>query len=490
MRGSRPNVVLIMSDQHNPHVMGCAGDRVIRTPNLDALAGEGIQLTNVYCPYPLCVPSRMAFMAAQYASALGVYGNGDALAAEVPTFAHALGAGGCEAVLCGRMHFVGPDQFHGFERRIVGDCQTEVLTPEILGSGNRRTNGQTKYAVEVSGYGRTGHEFFDRVVTGKACDFISSRRAGERPYVLVVGYMLPHNPLICSRELFDYYMDRVTLPEAERRSDVHPAVRKWRERRGCYEITPEQARRGRAAYYGLVEELDRNIGEVVRAARSSPQGKETVIIYCSDHGDLAGEHGMWWKSNFYEGSVRVPFIISQPGTLARGGSVDAVTSLVDVGPTVLDLLGAPALPDVAGKSFAGFLRGERVDDWPNEVFSECLGFHGDRPSCMLRSGPWKLIYYDEMRSCQLFNLPEDPGEVRDLAGDPAHKGVVEELLAKIARRWSAQRMLDENARAERARALLHRCGHPLMPHDVTCGIDQIEAHNEFNFDQLPWQPGR
>ena len=171
--GTQPNIVLIMSDQHNANAMGCAGNPVVRTPNLDALAGQGTRFTNVYCPYPLCAPSRMGFMAASYPSEVGVFDNGGILSSQTPTFAHGLGASGYETVLCGRMHFVGPDPFHGFEKRIHGDCGGRALSTEILGSGNHRTNGQTKYAVEVSGYGETGYQRFDRSVTDTACDYIS-----------------------------------------------------------------------------------------------------------------------------------------------------------------------------------------------------------------------------------------------------------------------------------------------------------------------------
>ena len=110
--GTRPNIVLVMSDQHNPSVMGCAGNTIVQTPNLDQLASRGVCFTNAYCQHPLCAPSRMGFMSAEYPSDIGVYDNGGVLSSQVPTFAHGLGAAGYEAVLCGRMHFSGPDPFH------------------------------------------------------------------------------------------------------------------------------------------------------------------------------------------------------------------------------------------------------------------------------------------------------------------------------------------------------------------------------------------
>ena len=486
--GEQPNIVLIMSDQHNANVMGCAGNPIVRTPNLDALAEQGTRFTNVYCPYPLCAPSRMGFMAASYPSEVGVFDNGGILSSQTPTFAHGLGASGYETVLCGRMHFVGPDPFHGFEKRIHGDCGGRALSTEILGSGNHRTNGQTKYAVEVSGYGRTGYQHFDLSVTDTACEFIADWAGNSRPCCLVVGLMLPHNPLICSRSGFDRYLEEVPVPEpvsSDYLDALHPAMRRWRERRGVDELTPEQNRRGLAAYYGLVTELDRNVGRIVNAVRSSPEAERTVIIYCSDHGDMACEHGMWWKSSFYDGSARVPLIVSWPRRLPQGRENTAVVSLIDLGPTVLELAGVPPLPDVSGRSFAGFLSGEgTIPDWPHEVFSEYIGLLGDQPACMVRRGPWKLNYYHEFQSCQLFNMVEDPGERHDRAEDPDCRKIVADCQARIHARWSAERILRNAEKQNRARDLIRRCGHGPTPRPVA-PFAASEGDNRFDFSQLP-----
>ncbi|MDP6779908.1 MAG: sulfatase-like hydrolase/transferase [Candidatus Latescibacteria bacterium] len=487
----RPNIVLIMSDQHNPSVLGCAGNPIVQTPNLDGLAGQGTRFTNAYCPYPLCVPSRSAFVAAQYASDIGIYDNGGLLSSEVPTFAHALGAAGYEAVMCGRMHFGGPDPFHGFERRIHGECGSrKVLSQEVLGTGYNRTNGQTKYAVQVSGYGQTGYQLYDQSVTEAACEFISPGNGSDRPYALVVGLMLPHNPLICSKELFDYYMARIEPPEpvsADYLEALHPAMLKWRERRGVEDLTPEQNQRGLATYYGLTTELDRNIGRILEAIASSPDADRTVVLYTSDHGDMACEHGMWWKSSFYEGSNGIPLIASWPGRIAEGIEQKGVVSLIDVGPTLLDLIGADPMPDVAGRAFTRLLRDGNDEGWDHEVFSEYIGLWGDQPGSMVRKGPWKLNYYHETNSYQLFNLDCDPGELDDRARDPECREVVDTLSRRIHDRWSAERILDALDRQTRARGLIRSCGHPPVPHPVPVYEPPDEA-SQFDFSQLPIDP--
>lgn len=484
-QNDRPNLLVIMSDQHNVRMMGCAGDRFVRTPHLDALAAGGVVFSSAYCPYPLCVPSRVGFMTGQYPGDVDVWDNSSALSPDVPTFAHALGGAGYEAVLCGRMHFQGEDQFHGFERRLYGDCGA-FLAKDIWGQGDNRTNGQTRYAVEVSGHGRAGFEAFDRIVTDKAAEFLQSR-SGDRPWCLVVGYILPHNPLICSKELFDYYMDVLPepAPPEEWLANLHPAARKWRERRGADQLTPEQNKRGLAAYCGLITTLDANVGKLVEAAREAEGGERTAILYCSDHGDQAWEHGMWWKSNFYEGSARVPLIASWPGRFAAGVEIRSVVNLIDVAPTLLDLAGAEPLPDISGRSLAPFLcEGKPPAGWPDETFGEFIGAHGDQPSAMLRSGPWKLIYYSEFNSCQLFNLEEDPGEMHDRTGEPACRVVRDALLARLKGRWSAERMLEGAAKKSRALRVVRSCGHPMMPHPVPTAEVPPDA-NEFDFAQVP-----
>jgi choline-sulfatase len=492
MAKERPNIVLIVSDQHNKHVLGCAGNAIIRTPHLDRLAGEGVLMTNVYCPYPLCAPSRAGLMSAQYPSDIGVYDNGGSafFSSRTPTFAHALGAADCEAVLCGRMHFGNTDPFHGFESRIHGDAGGDAVSAEILGSGLNRTNGQTRYAVEVAGYGKNGFQAFDRSVTDSACTFIADRTGSDRPFALVVGLMLPHNPLICSREDFEYYHTWIPVPEPEPPSALarlHPAMKKWRERRGVDDLSPEQNHRAMAAYYGLVTELDRNFGRIVEAVRAGDLSENTVIMYTSDHGDMCCEHGMWWKSSFYEGSAGIPLIASWPGHFPSGIEETAVASLIDVGPTLLDLVGAPPLPDVSGRSFLRFLQGNPIPDWPNQVFCEYAGLLGDQPSCMVRSERWKLNYYSEFDSCQLFDIASDPEERNDLAGKVECLVIVNQLRARIDSRWSAATILEAQARQQRAAEMLKNSGHVSRPHEVS-NFQPASGDNEFDFSQLPQKP--
>ena len=485
------NILFIMSDQHNAKLINGYGSDIVETPNLTRFANSGVVFDNSYCSSPLCVPSRMSFMASRYPSDIDIWNNDSVLSSGIPTIAHAFGCCGYESLLCGRMHFWGSDQYHGFETRLYGDCH-KAISRNLLGSGNFRTNGQTSYALEVSGYGTNGFQEYDDRVTQHACDFINQRNPKDRPFFMVVGMMLPHNPLVCRKDLFDHYMDKIPeIPECDQEylENEHPAIRKWRERRGLVGLDDIYHRRSLAAYYGLISEMDENIGKILFALENSQFSDNTIIVYCSDHGDQAFEHGLWWKSTHYDASARVPLIF--------GGSISAkvkekrcsqVVSLIDVGPTLLELAGCESLFDHDGRSFAPLLKDERLDSWPNEIFCEYDGDHGDRPSCMIRRGDWKLIYYSEFDSYQLFDMANDPAEIHDLRNSLEHSGIAEELLEKIHARWSADKVMKGIDAERKKNSILYGCGHPLIPDNSVVHEKFGEEFNRFDFTQIPnWE---
>ena len=378
------NFLVLMADQHSPHVLGCYGDPVVRTPNLDSLAAKGVLFRSAYCQSPICVPSRMSFLTGRQPSDIRVWGNGDTLPSDVPTFAHALGAGGYETALIGRMHFNGIDQWHGFAKREVGSIlpiypHLPMPMPERFMVGARNAS---RAGVQLAGPGHTAYQSYDEEVTTRTIAFLREHaREPRRPFCAVAGFVLPHSPFICSREQWDYYLPRVTVPQlpADYFERLHPAILRWRAARGLEGVTPEEVRKARAGYYGLVSDLDQRIGRVLGALQESGLDRNTVVIYTSDHGEMAGELGMWWKSNFYEGSVTVPLIISCPSRLQQRQRRREVVELVDVAPTLTDLAGSPPMPLTAGKSLAPLLRGERVA-WPNRAFSEFPPTPKCRPS--------------------------------------------------------------------------------------------------------------
>jgi choline-sulfatase len=443
-RSAKPNLLVIMSDQHSARVLGCAGDTVVRTPNLDRLATQGALFTNTYCQSPLCVPSRMSFLTSQQPTGIKVWTNGDTLPSDLPTFAHSLGAAGYETALIGRMHFNGLDQWHGFEKRLVGSLVPQYphlpfpLTP-ALAPGAR---GASKEGVTIAGPGRTAYQLYDEQVTEAAVQFLRERAKSPRgrPFCAVVGLILPHAPFVCEKADWDYYYPRVTIPEVPPGyfESLHPAVRTWRKNRGVDGLTTEQVRRARAGYYGLVTHLDRLIGRILDELKAVRLDGATAVFYTSDHGESAGENGMWWKFSGYETSVKVPLIASWPVVWKPARRVREVTSLIDMAPTLTELAGAPPLPSARGRSLTPLLEGKDVP-WPNEAWSEFPPAFGVPAMRIHRSGNWKLVHYDGQRP-QLFDLENDPQEFRDLAEDSRYAEMRKQLQAKALAGWSAEEM--------------------------------------------------
>ena len=442
----RPNFLVIMSDQHHAGVMGCAGDGVIRTPNLDRLAARGVRFEQCYTASPLCVPSRMAFMTGQYPSDTGAWCNEDILGSDIPTFAHSLGLAGYETVLCGRMHFVGPDQRHGFEKRLVGDLtgvHHRLLRPDAdpLMADMVEAMNQSLHAASFSGPGRSFTLDYDDEVTAAGVDYLDNRD-DDRPLCMVVGTFLPHCPFVIDEDLFNSYLDKVPLPHVPDGyfDQLHPLINRWIEDRGITGIDPAITKRVREAYYGMVTYFDRLVGRLLDALQRSPLADNTVVIYCSDHGEMAGEHGMFWKSNFFEGSVRVPLIASWPGRFAKGVSFDPVVNLVDLAPTMIDLAGAEPLPVVRGRNLRGFLEDGRDDGWVDETCSEHYNTLNLPPGRMIRRDQWKLVHYHGDDTPMLFDLSRDPEELDDLGRDPAHAAIRDQLLAKVVSDWDGERV--------------------------------------------------
>lgn len=439
----RPNILLIMSDQHNPHIMGCSGDNIIKTPNIDLLADNGIRFKNCYCPAPLCVPSRMSFMTSRYPHENEVWTNACHLSSDIPTFAHSLSASGYDTVLCGRMHFCGPDQRHGFTKRLVGDVTgpyigspLPAITPYLLQGA-----GASRKAVEIAGPGRTGYQLYDETVAEAASkylqDYANNRSEQTDPFCLVTGFVLPHCPFVCPEDDFEYYYDRIELPKYsdEYFENLHPAVKAWRQHFGITDLTEEEIRMARTGYYGLVAHFDRQLGKVLETLESTGLADDTIVIYTSDHGEMAGEHGMWWKMNYYDGSSSVPLIVSWSGHFESSGTRDQVVNLVDLGPTMIDIAGADNLPDISGNSLLPLINNEDVE-WKNESYTEHCPNLGFPPSRMIRTDKWKMIHYDGYTP-QLFNMLADPMEINDLGADTKFKDIIDELGAKIRGGWSA-----------------------------------------------------
>ena len=480
----KPNMLFIMSDQHSKFHLGCCGDQVVRTPHLDRLATEGMLFTNAYTPAPLCVPARMAFMTGRQPSTNEVWNNNHVLSSALPTWAHGVGAAGYETALIGRMHFVGPDQRHGFERRPLGEYSALHPGASRLGGPMFKdippsTSGQTRECVEIAGYGRTTYQAFDDRVAEAACAYLEEKAGkSDRPFAAVAGFVLPHCPFFAPRELFDYYYERVDVPQPdpqERRQEP-VAVTHFKKRRKIHEPLPEERIKvARAAYFGLCEYFDQKVGQILDKLDETGLSANTLVIYCSDHGEMAGEHGCWWKTNYYEGSVGVPLIARLPGVVPAGAQNPVLCNLLDLGPTAVEVTGSAALPAADGHSLWKELCGERDRDRADITFSELGPGRGDPPSRMIRQGPWKLYKYHDNTPPALFNLQEDPGELNDLGTATAYASVRQSLLDRLYADWNPERITQRSAELTRDGQVLTAWGRTVQPsHPDTLPVEDVE----------------
>jgi choline-sulfatase len=457
MAASRPNLLFLFSDQHAQQVAGCYGDRLVRTPNLDRLAAGGVVFDNAYCPSPICVPSRMSMLTARHPSAQDCWTNDDFLASDRATWPHALGAAGYRPILVSRLHAMGPDQMHGFVARSVGDHSPNYggVARHDMGPLND-TNDPNRASVDVSGPGQSSYQLKDMETADAAIaaleDVAARRAAGDdEPFCMSVGFMLPHPPYVAWPEDYDLYAGRIGMPALPATQPDHPWLAWWRSNRGIEDTRPDDVLRARAAYWGLVTRLDILVGRVLDRLEALGLAEDTLVVYSSDHGDQLGERGLWWKHTFHEESVKVPLVLSWPGRLPAGERRAQVVNLVDVAATMIDALGAPPLPHAQGTSFLDVARDARAP-WIDETFSEyCTDavphWTGGMAvqQRMIRSGRWKLVDYNGYRP-QLFDLAEDPRELRDLAQDASHRAVRDALLRKLRADW------DPDAIAARMRA--------------------------------------
>lgn len=425
------DLCLFISDQHAWERQHYAGDPLIRTPNLDRIAGEGAAFDNCYTAYPLCVPARMSMMSCQTATHCGAVTNFSALDSNRVTFAHCLDAAGYETVLCGRMHFVGPDQRHGFTRRIAGEMTPIYHNRPGSIARERGVHDRTPQGgvgcISIIGGGNSPTLEYDRYVVEQAEAYL--REAHEKPQFLCVGTYGPHHPYVAPRELYEYYYDRVTVPEDSFSLPEHPVMRGM-----VRDTDPEVARAAMAAYYGLVEFEDQQVGRVYDAFQSylKRTGRKGLFLYVSDHGDHAGNRGYYGKNTFYDPSVHIPLLMAGEG-IPRGKHWKGAVSLMDVGPTLCQAAQAPMPPDMDGTALYDLLREGRED--PNRVVvSELVGSgfgSGEfRYGMMAKWKNWKLIHYAAPRGDDLlYDLEADPQERENVLSQ--HPEIAERLKQRL-----------------------------------------------------------
>ena len=466
---AQSNILIIMVDQLVPMLTGAYGHPVVKTPNLDRLAAQGVRFDSAYTPCPVCSPARAAFMSGKYVSETGNYDNATPLPSDEPTVAHYLTNAGYDTLLSGKMHFVGPDQLHGFEKRLT----TDVYPSDFSWTPSRDENGDFIRGGHARGYVTpnvgvrpwTIYLSHDEEVEFRALEYLNERgrqmHGGQdaAPFYLVASYHYPHEPFQVTQELWDLYEgEEIDIPECPANLDeTYSEMDRWLNQvHGTADqpllTDPESLRALRRSYYGLVTYIDRKVGALLEALARTGLDENTIVVFTSDHGDMLGEKRMVQKRCFYEWSARIPLLIRFPDGSHAGKIIQAPVSLFDLMPTALDWAGVPQaerLP-VDAQSVLPLLE---EDDMERIVISE---FHADKvkaPCFMVRQGPYKYIYIHG-HAPQLFNLESDPGEWHNLAGHPDVAAYEAALKAIIFERFDPDAIAADVTESVRRREII------------------------------------
>ncbi|MBC6439546.1 MAG: choline-sulfatase [Rhodospirillales bacterium] len=464
----QPNILFLMMDQLAPQVLKPYGGTVCRTPNLERLAAEGVVFENAYCNYPVCAPARYSLMSGRLPSRVGSYDNANTLSSEVPTFAHYLRMMGYHTCLSGKMHFVGPDQLHGFEDRVT----TDVYPANFLWTTDW-TLGPTYWEpwyhsmralLDAGPWRRSVNVKYDEEVTVEACRWLHDHadRGDDSPFFLATSFISPHDPYLAPPNHWDLYTDdeidepRVgDIPLDER--DPHSRRLYYTIGRHMDEVGLDDVRRARRAYYAVVTWLDERIGRVLETLEAIGERGNTIIVVSGDHGDMLGERGMWFKMSFHEWSARIPMIVHAPGTYGARRVRENV-SLLDLFPTFLEWANDGAMPElfspIDGGSMAGLASGN-TDGWADTAYSEYCGEGAESPLLMVRRGRWKYVHCDDDPPL-LYDLEDDPDELTNRAGSVDVADAEAELKAEIHRQWDTADLKERVIASQRARTFLEK----------------------------------
>ena len=460
----RPNFLILMVDQLNGTLFPDGPAPFLHTPTLAALAARSTRFTDCYTASPLCAPGRASFMSGALPSQTGVYDNAAEFGSDIPTFAHHLRRAGYFTCLSGKMHFVGPDQLHGFERRLTTDIYPADFgwTPDyrnpdsridwwyhnlgsVTGAGPAEISNQMDYDDEVAFHA-------ERMLYDLARGDHGGDHGGDRPWCLTASFTHPHDPYVARSRFWDLYEN---IPELTptigaipfEAQDPHSQRLMHAADYASFDIRPEHIRRARQGYFANISYLDDKIAGILDVLDRCHLAENTIVLFVSDHGDMLGERGLWFKMSFFEGSARVPLLIAGPGIAPA--TIRAPVSTIDVTPTLTGLAGidlGEVEPWTDGESLAPLLAGGARTA---PVLMEYAAEGSAAPMVAIRDGRWKYTSC-KLDPPQLFDLETDPHEQHDLAADPTHAEIADRFAGQVATRWDLARF-DRDVRQSQAR---------------------------------------
>lgn len=440
-----PNILFLMSDEHRADVAGFAGNKVIQTPTLDWLAQDGFVFNNAYTPSPACIPGRQCMMAGQLPKTAGCEGWIDLKPGHM-TFARRFSEHAYQTTASGKLHHFGFDMMQGWSHR------TGALEDMKSGAGFNDTRDEAAFAqykqdlwdvkwteskeVKRAGVGHSHYHTADTIATQCAMETAREYFASPGydrpklpPLMLKLSLLKPHYPYQTTSENFDYYINRVE-PFLGQQVSAHPYLSKLQVRPGV-DASEREIRRATAAYYGMIHTIDQQYAQMLDLLKHVGQNLDDwIIIYTSDHGEMLGEHGVWEKQKFYEGSARVPLIIRWPNGLGKsnGRSIDQNVNLCDLFATLCDMADLPTPDGLDSRSLVPLMQG-KTDNWQNESISQ----YGP-DTFMIKQDHLKYSYYGQDHSMPdvLFDLKKDPSENTDFINHPDYAKHVTDFRKRLA----------------------------------------------------------
>lgn len=461
----RPNMLMIMADQMAFDVIGALGHPAVKTPNIDRLVERGISFSNCYCNSPLCAPSRASFVTGKLASRIDAFDNGSELAAGTPTFVHHLRRSGYETILSGKMHYVGPDQLHGFEHRLTRDIHATgfELTPDWSRGTYPNPGTGVKRLKEAGVTNWNNHLAYDDKVQFRTLEKIRDigRVPAEerRPFFLCASFFHPHDPFVITKPYWDLYEGvEIPMPSVAGDEAIHP-FNQWIQTHHELDTDPlsdDKIVANRRAYYGMVTYIDDKVGEIVEELERMGLMEDTILMLTSDHGEMLGEHGMWFKRTFYEPSVKVPLIVSGPKWLSGGRRLEEIVSLVDLSVTVMELAEVRDrerwVADMDGSSLVPLLH-DRSIDWKNEAISEYYGEGALKPMIVLREGNYKLVRVKDEDDL-FYDLAEDPFEQNNRFGQPEYEKTITRMQTRLEEQFDLAAIESRVIRSQQERLMI------------------------------------
>jgi len=494
MTTTAPNILLVMADQLAPHATGTYGHPLVRTPHMDALAERGVRFDATYANSPLCAPARFSFLSGQTITRIGAYDNAAEFPASIPTVAHYMRLMGYRTCLSGKMHFVGPDQLHGFDERLTTDIYPAdfAWTPN-WDEPDRRIGKWYHNMDSLHEAGQAAMTYqieYDEEVgfAAKRRIYDYARDSEDPPWMLVASFIHPHDPYVARPEWWDLYdHDDIDLPGEVAVGELDPHSKRIRAgiEYDTVGASEEHIRSARHGYYANTSYFDHWLGKLVETVTETGQADNTIIILTADHGDMLGERGQWFKMSMFERSARVPLIMAGPGVGA--GQVPNACSHLDLLPTLLDIASGDGRPwpelgqTIDGRSLWQLATGgaDAIDETTGEYCAEMTSY----PIFMIRRGAYKYIHC-QTDPALLYDLAADPAESVNLAHAPAHADLAAAFADEVAARWDSERIRDQVVASQRARRTLHAA---MTGTDVSWDFQPVrDAANEYVRNHMDW----